>query len=169
MHGSDDCLQFRRAVAADLEELVAFQEEAAVVGLANIFPQDQHPFPRAAILARWREEIANPGIAVYVSSTSDNQLTGFAARRGDEVLHFGTALATWGSGMASELHEALVATFPPEVGRIRLLVFKENHRARRFWEKHGWEATGERMRSTYPPYAVLLRYELMLADRTPGS
>lgn len=153
---------FRPAVADDLADLVAFQEEAAVVGLANIFPQEEHPFPRASILERWQDEIADPEIEVYVAEDQEGSLTGFAARRGDEVLHFGTALGTWGSGLATNLHDALVATFPAGTERVRLLVFENNHRARRFWEKQRWRPTGARTRSTYPPFAVLVEYDLTL-------
>ena len=149
---------FRPMVAADLPELVVVQERGAVAGLADVFPQDSHPFPRARILSRWREELGDPGIAAVVAVDVRGPIVGVAARRSDELLHFGTAVETWGSGLASWLHDELVATYPPELPRLRLRVFEENRRARRFYEKLGWAPTGHESRSTFAPYPVLLEY-----------
>ena len=46
----------RRASVDDLEALLDVQEEGAIAGLANIFPQDRYPFPRQAVRRRWIEE-----------------------------------------------------------------------------------------------------------------
>ncbi|GAA2153498.1 hypothetical protein GCM10009844_37970 [Nocardioides koreensis] len=156
-------MHVRPATDADLDELVDVQGEASVVALAHVFPQATHPFPRAAILGRWRAELHDPGVAVYVSTDQDERITGFAARRGDELLHFGTAVGTWGSGLAGVLHDALVATYPHELDRIWLRVFDENHRARRFWEKQGWRPNGRTSRSPFAPHPVLAEYELHLS------
>jgi putative acetyltransferase len=45
--------------------------------------------------------------------------------------------------------------------RIRLRVFEENHRARRFYEKSGWVSTGSTSRGQFPPFPVLLEYALL--------
>jgi RimJ/RimL family protein N-acetyltransferase len=161
-------MRFRPATEADLYGLVLVQEEGAVVGLGHIFPQDQHPFPREAILQRWATELDDPTVDVYVSTDEAGGVTGFAARRNDELLHFGTAMSTWGTGLADDLHDALVDTYPAEVERLCLRVFTENHRARRFWEKHGWRATGRESRSPFAPHPVLLEYELNRAGHAEG-
>lgn len=150
---------FRPMVVADLPALLIVQERSAVAGLAKVFPQETYPFPREAIRARWRDELADPAIAAYVATEKDGALTGFAARRADEILHFGTAVETWGTGLAAELYDALVATFPVGVDRIWLRVFAENHRGRRFWEKLGWSSTGRESRTSYPPHPMLIEYE----------
>lgn len=151
---------FRPTTTADLTGLVAVQETAAVVALGHVFPQDEHPFPREEVRRRWAAELEDPAVACYVATDGAGAITGFAARRQDELLHFGTALETWGTGLATELHDALVATYPDHLERIWLRVFVENHRARRFWEKLGWQPTGRRSRTTFPPYPELLEYEL---------
>jgi ribosomal protein S18 acetylase RimI-like enzyme len=147
----------------DLSDLLIVQERGAVAGLADVFPQDTYPFPRDTIRARWREELADPGIAAYVATDRGAHIVGFAARRADELLHFGTAVETWGSGLARWLHDELVATYPRELRRLRLRVFTENRRGRRFYEKLGWEATGVESRTSFPPHPTLLEYRL---DRT---
>ena len=148
----------RPMVAADLPELVDVQERGAVLGLADVFPQAQYPFPRDDVSRRWAQELADPAIDAYVVSGPGGEILGFAARRGDEVLHVGTAPETWGSGLAGWLHEALVATFPPEVRRLRLWVLEGNGRARRYYEKLGWTSSGAISRSPFPPYPTMLEY-----------
>jgi len=154
---------FRCMEHADLPALLVVQERGAVAGLADVFPQEAYPFPREAVRERWEEELEAPAIAAYVATSTDERLVGFAARRADEVLHFGTAVETWGSGLAVWLHDELVATYPRELRRLRLRVFTENRRGRRFYEKLGWEATGVESRTSFPPHPTLLEYRL---DRT---
>ena len=162
-------MRFRPATAPDLPELVSVQEHGAVVALSHIFPQDTHPFPRAAVLQRWRDELQNPSIAIYVSTDEAGHITGFAARRHDELLHFGTAIATWGTGIATAFHDALIETYPPDLHRLWLRVFEANARARRFWEKTGWKPTSRKTRSTFAPYPVLVEYELRQRRGSSGA
>jgi RimJ/RimL family protein N-acetyltransferase len=145
---------------ADLPALMVVQEQGAVAGLSEVFPQESHPFPRDTIRERWEAELTDPAITAYVVTGPEQRILGFAARRGDEVLHFGTAPETWGTGLAAWLHDALVATYPPTVPRLRLRVFEGNLRARRFYERLGWRSTGEQSRTPFPPHPVLLEYVL---------
>jgi RimJ/RimL family protein N-acetyltransferase len=155
-------VRLRRAVVGDLPELVAVQQAGAIAALSNIFPQELYPFPRDRVLARWAEELTDRQTQVFVSTDDSGGITGFAAVSVDELLHFGTAVETWGTGLATELHDALLAAFPTGTGRARLRVYTENRRARRFYEKLGWSATGQVSRSTFPPHAELLEYALEL-------
>ena len=151
-------MELRPASTQDLEALVAVQEAGAVAALGHIFPQDEHPFPREVVRRRWAAELADPDVAVYVCTDGAGSITGFAALRGDELLHFGTAPRTWGSGLAARLHDALLSSLPVSVTRCRLRVFSGNRRARRFYEKRGWTCTGEVTRSTFPPHPELVTY-----------
>ena len=160
---------FRRMEVDDLPALMAIQEPAAVAGLSDIFPQEEHPFPRDDVRGRWDAELQDPAIAAYVATTPDGRLVGFAARRDDEVLHLGTALETWGSGLATWLLEALLATYPADVAQVRLRVFAGNARARRVYEKLGWEPTGRESRTSFPPHPTLLEYRLdRMGSRAAG-
>ncbi|MEV6287391.1 GNAT family N-acetyltransferase [Kribbella sp. NPDC051770] len=145
----------------DLGELLVLQEEGAVLGLAEVFPQAEYPFPRDSIRDRWAVELDDPAIRAWVA-VDDAGLVGFAATRYDELLHFGTAVRSWGSGAASELHDAALGTLRGEWPGVHLHVFEGNHRARRFYAKHGWVATGSSKRSAYEPRPVLLEYRLEL-------
>ena len=139
---------------------MVLQERGSVTALAHLFPQEIHPFPRASVLARWRTELEAPDIAAYVALDREGRITGFAARRGDELLHLGTAVESWGSGLATWLHDQLLATYPADLAQLRLRVFEENRRARRFYEKLGWSSTGRQSRSSFAPHPVLIEYDL---------
>ena len=153
-------MMVRPMTVEDLAELIDLQEAGAVVGMADVFPQDRFPFPREAIIERWRTEIGDPSIDCYVASEQSGRLVGFAATVGRELLHFGTALDTWGNGTAAELLEVVVGQLRT-TGEVPMLrVFADNRRARRFYDKHGWSPTGTSSRSGYPPHPVLLEYVL---------
>lgn len=93
--------------------LHAVQREGAVTGLGHILAQHSHPFPTQVIRDRWLVDLAGPDIDCF-AITQDERLAGFAATRGSKFLHVGTAVRTWGTGLAGETHgkwqlEGLVA------------------------------------------------------------
>lgn len=144
--------------AADVPAVVAVQEPGAVLGLADVFSQDEHPFPREAIAERWLREIDLPGTDCFVV-VRDDAVAGFAATRGDEFLHFGIAVEHWGTGLATLAHDDVLDHLRGgRVTQARLRVFTGNDRGRRFYEKHGWRPTGERSRSSFAPCPELLGY-----------
>lgn len=152
----------RLAALQDLDALVEVQRVGAQRALAHIFPQDTHPFPRDKIFVRWVTEIADPGIEVYVIE-HEGRVSGYAATRGDELLHFGTAMTTWGNGLAVAAHDEILTRLAATgLTHVRLRVFEENHRAIRFYEKLGWQRTAARTRTSFPPHPVLVGYERQL-------
>ena len=74
-------------------------------------------FPRQEVAARWRDEIASPDVDCLVIEEAA-RVVGFAAMRSAEVLHVGTTLDTWGSGLAGEV---LRGEMPPHA---ELLVYE---------------------------------------------
>lgn len=147
----------------DVPALVDVQQSGAVRALAHIFPQDAYPFPREEIMSRWVAEIADPGIEVYVIEQDAGQIAGFAAIRGNELMHFGTAVETWGSGLAAAAHEQLIERLRDSGSALaRLRVFVGNHRARRFYQKLGWRCTDRLSRTPFPPHPELVEYEFDL-------
>ena len=154
----------RPMAPVDVPDVLAVQEPGAVVGLAKVFPQDKFPFPYDAVATRWHEEIRTDGIDCLVVE-QDQRVIGFGAIRGAEFLHFGIALEHWGSGAAKVAHDAILDHMRAAgVVTAWLRVFTGNDRGRRFYEREGGRATGQRTRSTFPPYAELMRYELNLRD-----
>ena len=144
---------------ADVVCVLDVQQPAAALGLAAVFPQDVYPFPRDAVRERWLREIADPAIDCYVVAVGD-AVAAFAATRHDELLHLGVAVEHWGSGLAGRAHDAVVGRLAESgVRRAWLLAFTENLRGRRFYERRGWQCTGERTYSSFEPHPELLRYE----------
>lgn len=147
---------------SDVDAVLAVQEPGAVRGLAEVFDKAAHPFPRDAVARRWREEIEDPGVDCLVALEGD-VVVGFAATRGDELLHVGTAVDTWGTGLATWLHDEVLARLTAQGHeRAWLRVFTANGRGRRFYEKLGWRPTGEVSRSTFTPYPELLTLSRLL-------
>jgi RimJ/RimL family protein N-acetyltransferase len=150
--------------AADLPRVLDVQQPGAVVGLAEVFPQDEYPFPRQVIAQRWMEEIATPSIDCLVVFLG-GAVVGFVAVREDEFLHFGIAVEHWGTGVAQAAHDAVLERMRTSgVTRAWMRVFTRNGRGRRFYEKLGWVQTGQPSQSKFPPYAELLRYERVLSE-----
>jgi GNAT superfamily N-acetyltransferase len=156
----------RAAAVPDVPALVEMQEIAAVAGLSHIFAQDEYPFPRDEIAADWVAEIADPEIDAFVVARR-GRIEGFAALRRDELLHFGTALDTWGSGLAGEMHAELVSLWAAAGHESAWLrVFDENRRARRFYEKMGWRPTAGVSYGEYPPFPPLTHYATSIRPRS---
>ena len=90
-------------------------------------------------------------------------LRGFVALREDELLHFGTAVESWGSGLAEDVHDLAVDRLARHgVRTARLWALVENERAIRLYERLGWQRTGETRPSTVPPNPTLVAYRLDL-------
>ncbi|WP_152361438.1 GNAT family N-acetyltransferase [Microlunatus speluncae] len=152
----------RPLLVEDLDRLMIVQRVGAVAALSHIFPQETHPFPVATVKARWAEEITDPGIDCFAITAAD-ELAGFAAIRSDELLHFGTAIDTWGTGLAGQAHAELIDHLIMKGWESAWLwVFEENRRGVRFYEKHGWRRTAITSRTALPPNPVLRRFELPL-------
>jgi RimJ/RimL family protein N-acetyltransferase len=153
----------RPLVEGDVDALVALQRDGAVAGLGHIFPQHEHPFPAQAVRDRWLREVVDPDVECF-AIVLGGRLAGFAATRGDEFLHFGTAVATWGSGLAGAAHDEVLEHFRAG-GRaaVWLRVFEKNERAIRFYVRRGWTPTDQTSRTSFAPHPVLRRYERILA------
>jgi RimJ/RimL family protein N-acetyltransferase len=161
MHSGDRNV-LRRMAADDVGDVLDVQEPGAVSGLAEVFPQDLYPFPRRDVAQRWLRELETPGIDCYVV-VRGSAIVGFAAVRGDEVLHFGIAVEQWGTGLAQWTHDAVLDEMRHRgVERAWLTIYTANRRGRRFYERLGWRPTGDRTRGSSPPFAELLRYERAL-------
>jgi len=143
----------------DLDDLMRVQEEGAIAGLGHIFPQAEHPFPSETVRARWEQEIADPSIDCFAIVDETDRLAGFAATHADQFLHFGTALNTWGTGLAGQAHDEVVAHFISQGHPSAWMrVFEANERARKFYEQRGWVPTGQSSQTAFPPHPVLLTY-----------
>lgn len=122
-------------------EMAAVHEVSATAAYAHIF---RAPFPRQEARGRW----AGHQGRVWVARRG-HELVGFAAATGAEVDGLYVLPGAAGAGIGSALLTAL--------GPVSLLwVLEDNHHARRWYERRGWRASGDRQ----PAYGVWeLRYE----------
>jgi len=80
--------------------------------------------------------------------------------RGNEFLHLGTAVDTWGSGLAGQAHDEIITHIRDNGHREAWLrVFEANQRAIRFYVRRGWTPTDVTSQTTFAPYPTLRRYE----------
>lgn len=158
----------RVATARDADALMRLERETCLVALAHVFDP---PFPDEEVRERWTEVLDNPLTHTLVAELDEvgipseagdaPELVGYAASSGTELWHFGVHSRFYGTVLAPDLLDAagevMAATGP---GPLRLWVLEENHRARRFYAKHGWVPSGESCPSEFAPYPRQLRYQL---------
>jgi GNAT superfamily N-acetyltransferase len=130
------------------ELLAEIQEAASVGALRHVYGDE--PFPREAVLERWRTSTD--------TILLDPDGLGFAAVAPGWLDGLYVRPEAWGTGVAARLHERALAALGP--GIARLWVLEENHRARRFYERRGWRADGTTRDVPFPPYPVDLGYAL---------
>jgi GNAT superfamily N-acetyltransferase len=146
-------------VRAAPELLAEIQEAASLAGLGHIYPPDLHPYPREAVLERWRgydgEVFLDPDGRGF-SAIGDGWLNGLYVRP-----------EAWGTGVAGELHDrAVEALHEAGAGTARLWVLQANVRARRFYERRGWTPDGSTREVEFPPYPLDVGYSLTLRPPT---
>lgn len=125
------------------------EKAANLVALAHIFPVAQHPYPDADVLARWERLLADPGVTTLVGEDPQG-LTCFVAFDAERLRHLGVRPDLWGTGLAVQAFGASRAD--------RLWCLEENHRARRFYARQGWQETGVRGPSEFAPFPVQIEY-----------
>jgi GNAT superfamily N-acetyltransferase len=148
-------VRHRSAGAEDLTAIVAINRAAATAAYAEIF--GDAPYPEDGVRRRYSYLLADPNVSVFIADG-----LGYAAARPGHVEALYVVPAAWGTGVAGELYAQAAAV----AGRpATLWVLEANERGRRFWERRGWRATGERDESK----AVELVYELTDDSAQPAS
>jgi diamine N-acetyltransferase len=156
----------RAANPTDVDVILDVQERASVASLANIFTRE-HPLPTATIRERWRRAFSRKEnrFSVY---EADRQIVGVVMVSPPWIHALQVLPQWWGTGVAGSLHDHALATITSAGEQDALLrVYAENHRAVRFWEKHGWERLPWETANQDHPKAEMLWYQRpALAD--PG-
>ena len=175
-------IEIRPARADDADALAAAHTEGWRVGYRGVIPDDHLDDPEfaSARLTRWRERNWSAvDDTLLLAAVVDDRVVGFAhcgpervepacdqadpgaavaapARRG-EVYAFYLHPDAWGSGAATPLMDACVEHLRAHgFAEAVLWVLRDNPRARRFYEKAGWYATGREAWWTGPRAAAAL-------------
>jgi GNAT superfamily N-acetyltransferase len=157
-------LILRVAVIDDAEAFVDAYERAWDATLAPIAGRrlgELVPFDER--VAGFRTTFAEPppGAGVWVAER-DREIVGVAVRAGPELRALYVVPEAWGTGVAGALMDvALDAMRADGADEATLWVGDANARARRYYEREGWEPTGERKESPLGPPE--LQYRRLLA------
>jgi RimJ/RimL family protein N-acetyltransferase len=138
----------RSGTTDEAEALFAVQREASLAGFVDIFPPELYSYPDDAIRERWR---TFPGTILVAER--DGRVVGVAGIEGEWLQGFYVLPEFWGTGIADELHAAVV-----DHGVTALWCLEENRRARRFYEKRGWRPNGRTRIVEYPPHPIDVGY-----------
>ena len=123
----------RTATAADIDAVVALNRASAAVAFAPIF--GDAPYPEEGVRRRYARLLADPDVRAFIVDG-----LGYAVARRGRLEALYVVPEAWGTGVADRLYADAAAVAGPGA---TLWVLRDNGRGRRFWERHGWEPTGE--------------------------
>ena len=160
-------LVVRRAEPGDARRLAEIHVETWRATYADVLPQDV--LDGLSVDEReglWREWIPHPETEVFVV-VPDGELVGFASVGPSwnnpgvgELYSIYVLPRAHGSGAGPALMHAAVAALARRFDEAILWVATVNPRARRFYERHGWVADGERVDSIAGASVPETRYRL---------
>lgn len=144
----------RHAAAADAPAVAALMRECFTATFGHLYaPEDLAAFLDALTPDRWRGEIADPAFAVLLAEDGD-RLVGFA-KLGPHALpvtptgpmielrQLYLAADQHGSGLAARMMDWAIAIAKDRgAGEMFLSVYVDNVRARRFYQRYGFETVG---------------------------
>ena len=147
-------ITYRDATPADAPALATLGASSFTETFGHLYaPADLDLFLQNHTAASWSAELSDPGFAVRVAE-SDGALIAYA-KLGPPQLPFTPSmgatelrqfyvLAPWhGAGLAAPLMEWVIATARERgAAALYLSVFTDNHRARRFYARYGFEPVG---------------------------
>jgi GNAT superfamily N-acetyltransferase len=147
-------IHYRDATPADAPSLAKLGAESFTATFGHLYaPDDLALFLQNHTPAAWAAELANPAFAVRIAE-AEGEPIGYA-KLGPPQLPFtpsGTpaelrqlyVLGPWhGGGVAAALMDWVIATARSrDADELFLSVFTDNHRARKFYARYGFEPVG---------------------------
>jgi GNAT superfamily N-acetyltransferase len=163
--GENVLVEVRTAGATDVDRCLDVQRRAALVGYAHIFDQTRYPFPDDVVREEWVARLhADSGVEVLLALV-DGEVVGTASARNPRLEALFVVPEQWGSGVSGLLHDRVLARIAAAgCDYAELDVMTENLRARRFYERRGWQPDGRRLVSPFPPFPRLLGYAVNLTE-----
>jgi putative acetyltransferase len=152
----------REARSDEAELLAEIQREASLAALGHIFPPELYPFPTDAVRERWLEAVGDPELTVLVNE-QEGKAAGVAGCRAEWLDGLYVLPAWWSRGIGRELHDEVLARLRAAgCERCHLWALEHNHRARRFYERLGWQENGDSRVVPFPPNPIDLGYSIEL-------
>jgi GNAT superfamily N-acetyltransferase len=152
----------REARADEAEVVAAIQRDASVAAFAHIYPPERYPFPFDDVRRRWVDALASSAVEVVIAE-EDGGAVGAAGYRDEWLDGLYVVPPFWGRGVGPELHDYVLERLRERGSeRCHLWVLDENHRARGFYERRGWQLNGETRVVEFPPYPLDVGYSRAL-------
>jgi len=152
----------RRARIDDVDACFAVQKSADLAAFPHIFPPELFPFPDEEVRARWRENLVD-GDRYCVVAEDEGTIIGTAVLIGDFFDSVAVVPERWGSAVASDLYEVIIARAQTlGLARLHLWVIEKNERARHLYESRGWRLDGRKKELPFPPHPLVISYTLDL-------
>ena len=170
-------VDYRDATAEDAAQLRALFADSFVETFGHLYrPADLQEFLDTNTEAKWQANLADPEVAIRVAET-DGALAGFVELAPKKLPYETSAPAlelrrlylrstAHGRGIADELMKwALHEAGSRGADELVLSVYVDNHRARRFYERYGFEAVGryDFMVGSHVDEDLILRHIIMQA------
>lgn len=144
----------RNPTVADAEAIAALMATCFTATFGHLYdPADLAAFLDGLTLERWRAELADPAFA-FALAEQDGVAVGFAKLGPPslpvepsgpmiELRQLYLVADQQGSGLAARMMDRVIATARERgAAELFLSVYVDNHRARRFYERYGFEAVG---------------------------
>jgi GNAT superfamily N-acetyltransferase len=161
------CTVIRQARTDEAETLAEIQRDACLAAFAHIFPPELYPFPMDDVRDRWRTALADPDVSVLVADV-DGCPVGLAGYRSEWLDGLYVLPRHWARGVGAALHDEVLDRLRAGCARCHLWVLEDNHRARAFYERHGWEPNGRERVVPFPPNPLDIGYTIDLESRMAG-
>jgi GNAT superfamily N-acetyltransferase len=165
---------YRNAAPADAERLAELGRATFVETFGHLYsPENLAAFLQSHDPGRWRAELSDPAFAVRLAE-EDGRAAAYAKlappslpfetdRRAIELRQF-YVLSPWhGRGLSTALMQwALAEARRRGAEELYLSVFVDNHRARRFYARYGFEQVGtyDFMVGTHADLDLVMRLDL---------
>ena len=158
--------------------LARIQLDATLAAFNHIFPDEAQPPTIGEVTAQWEQwlgpdwdEDGRRAFAARVAGAVVGVVIAGPDTIEPNVGHLARLYVTpdrWAQGIGSSLHSAATDHLRSAgFEQATLWVLEHNQRARRWYERLGWHATGER-RPVYPPASIdALRYRVWLSRLRP--
>lgn len=155
--------RIRPATLDDAEGFVRAHERAWDASTAEIAGRRLGELlPLDARVERYRASFARlTGEAGALVAERDGEIVGVAVFAAGELRDLYVVPKAWGSDVAQALHAAALDALGSDgAAEAFLWVVEENSRARRFYEREGWQATTETRETPFGPSELRYRRDL---------
>ncbi len=160
----EEGLRIRRVRPHEVRLLVRLERAASESALSDIFAAEEHPYPTAAVAARWRRRLRDRRVRAYLLERRGEPI-GYVAFDKSTLHHLGVTPDYTRRGYGSALLDfATSEIYALGSVQAQLWVLAEAP-ARDFYAHNGWQQTDEVKQSEYPPHPDLVK----MVRRNPAA